>query len=96
MRRVKPEFEFDLWLPHLSPSTELLSQYQEENLPWEEFREAFLKETKTKEKYYSLIEHLLKFSNITLLCWEETSDTCHRRIVGELLKERLNTSVTFD
>lgn len=96
MRRVKPEFEFDLWLPHLAPSTELLKKYQEENLPWEEFKEAFLEETQTKEKYYLLIEYLFAFSSVTLLCWEETSETCHRRIVGELLEERLNTSVTFD
>jgi uncharacterized protein YeaO (DUF488 family) len=96
MRRVKPEFEFDLWLPHLSPSTELLQRYQEENLPWEDFQAAFLKETETKEKYYSLIDHLLSFTDVTLLCVEETSERCHRRIVGELLEEKLKIKINFD
>ncbi len=96
MRRVKPEFDFDLWLPHLSPSTELLQKYQEENLSWEEFKEEFLKETKDKEKYYSLIEHLLTFSDVSILCWEETSEACHRKIVGEILEKKLGIKVNFD
>lgn len=96
MRRVKPEFEFDMWIPHLAPSTELLQNYQEEKLSWDEFKDAFLEETKTQDKYYSLIENLLSFSNVTLLCFEETSERCHRRIVGELLEEKLHIKVTFD
>jgi len=95
MRRIKPEFDFDLWLPNLSPSTELLQKYQEEGLSWEDFREQFLREIEDKDKYFDLLGHLIKFSNVTLLCWEETSELCHRKIVGEILEERSHTKVNF-
>lgn len=85
MRRVKPEFEFDIWLPHLAPSTELLRMYQEDNLPWEQFQEAFRKEMKHKKKYLKLLKHLNTVTSMTLLCWEEKADFCHRSIILELV-----------
>lgn len=88
MRRIKPEFEFDIWLPHLAPSTKLLSDYHEEKVNWEQFSDRYGKEVfKKQEIYLKLISNLIKDETITLLCWEEKGENCHRLLLSEKLKE---------
>lgn len=87
MRRVKPEFVFDLWMPPLSPSTELLKEYHDEKIDWNGYENRFKKEVLDTQKIYlTMLLDLSKKQTITLLCWEETSEKCHRRLVVEKLQ----------
>lgn len=87
MRRIKPEFEFDIWIPSLSPSTELLKDYHDKKIDWETFEKKFTKENLNKKnKYLTIISDLVRKYDITLLCWEETPEMCHRRLVAEYIK----------
>lgn len=88
MRRIKPEFQFDIWIPTLAPSTELLNEYHKKKINWDEFEKRFRKEVLLKEKkYLNLILYIAKKNIVTLLCWEETAEKCHRRLVAERIKE---------
>lgn len=86
MRRVKPEFSFDMWLPPLSPSTELLKEYHDEVIDWDGYEKLFTKEVlDTQTTSLTILLDLSKKHTITLLCWEETPEKCHRRLVVEKL-----------
>lgn len=85
MRRIKPEFEFDIWMPTLAPSTELLQSYHEKIIDWKTYEKRFDKEVLSDSKYLDLLEKLELNQTITLLCWEETPEKCHRRLVAEKL-----------
>ncbi|MCL4387083.1 DUF488 family protein [Patescibacteria group bacterium] len=88
MRRIKPEFDFDIWIPHLAPSTSLLSDYHMQKVSWEEYEERFKKEVLDNNKdYLEIVLDISKKHAVTLLCWEETPEKCHRRLVAERLKE---------
>lgn len=93
MRRIKPEFEFDIWMPTLAPSTELLKEYHEKQIDWTEFEKRFAKEVlETKNNYLEIVSDMAKKQTITLLCWEETPEMCHRRLVAERI-QKLNPSL---
>lgn len=88
MRRIKPKFEFDIWIPTLAPSTELLKAYHEGEIDWKEYKKRFIKTILNKQqKYLDIILDILKKNTVTLLCWEETPERCHRRLTAERLKK---------
>lgn len=88
MRRIMPEFVFDIWMPTLSPSTKLLKKYHEKESSWNEYEVLFTKEVlDTQQKYLKIVSDIAKDNNITLLCWEETPKMCHRRLVAERLQK---------
>lgn len=88
MRRIKPEFDFDIWLPALSPSTELLKDYHDKKINWDEYEILFTKEVlETQKEFIEIIGELCKNHTISLLCWEETPEKCHRRLVAERINE---------
>lgn len=84
MRRIKPEFEFDMWMQPLSPSTELLKQYHDNEVSWDEFKQILTREMLEKQtKFLDIIANIAKTHDVTLLCWEETPEKCHRKLVAE-------------
>lgn len=88
MRRIKPEFKFDMWLPVLSPSTKLLAAYQNKKVSWPVFEKKLKKEILPKQKkYFEMIIGLSKRNNITLLCWEDSAEFCHRSIIAQEIKK---------
>lgn len=95
MRRVKSEFKFDIWMPALAPSTKLLRAYQEEKVDWKEYEKRLTKTVLNKQqKYLDIILDILKKNSVTLLCWEETPQKCHRRLTAERLK-KLNSQISL-
>ena len=44
MRRIKPEFDFDMWIIPLAPSTELLKKYHGNEIGWKQYEELYSKE----------------------------------------------------
>jgi len=88
MRRIKPEFKFNIWIPELAPSSSLLDDYHRQNVSWEEYEARFKKEIlDPKQEYLETVLFIASKKPVTLLCWEETPEKCHRRLVAEKLKE---------
>ena len=84
MRRIRPEYDFDMWLPKVAPSEKLLKEYViNKEINWSEFKVKFLEELRLKKSFLNFIGKASKTENITLLCWEEKPNTCHRRLVLE-------------
>ncbi len=96
MRRIKPEFVFDIWMPHLSPSTELLKEYHDKKINWEQYEVRFNKEViKAEKKYLNILLAIASITPITLLCWENTPEMCHRRLVTQAL-QKINPAINID
>ncbi|MBU2632583.1 DUF488 family protein [Patescibacteria group bacterium] len=94
MRRIKPEFKFDIWMPNLAPSTKLLSSYHDKKITWEEFEKKFNKEVLEKQKkYLEIVLDIAQKNTVTLLCWEKLAEKCHRKLVAEKIAE-LNKNIT--
>lgn len=84
MRRPGADLEWDIWMPTLAPSHELLNSYHEGKTSWLEYEERFENEVlRPNQEYIKIVCELAKKRDITLLCWEDTPDQCHRRLVVE-------------
>ena len=90
MRFVRDSHDFDERLRDLAPSKELLNDYRKKKIPWSEYEKRHLQEM---EQHSELIRELKKRSDegevITLLCWEKDDSFCHRRLLKELIENRL-------
>jgi uncharacterized protein YeaO (DUF488 family) len=89
MRRVRPEYEFDLWIPKLAPSERLLRDYViNRKINWEDFSERYKKSVLSKNRLLiNLIIYLAKRHKVTLLCFERTAKFCHRSLILEEIKK---------
>lgn len=84
MRRPGPDANFDIWMPTLAPSHELLNAYHEGRVTWAIYEKRFMKEVISKNsKYIKLLCELSQKHDVTLLCWEDTPARCHRRLVTQ-------------
>jgi len=84
----KPCGEFDLWIPSLSPSQKLLDDYHTKKINWDEYECKFLLEMNNNldaTKMMKLLLEISTFSLVTILCWEETPEKCHRRLIAKLM-----------
>lgn len=92
MRRIKPEYSFDMWIPSLSPTESLLEAYvMRKDMKWSEFREQFSKKIIRKnQEMLDILTSLLQRTNVTLLCWERSETRCHRRLIKEAIQNKLN------
>jgi uncharacterized protein YeaO (DUF488 family) len=88
MRRIKPEFKFDIWIPKLAPSTKLLKSYHDKIIDWKEFEKEFTREVLEKQsEYLDVIISLAEKSDATILCWEPKGENCHRILVAKKLQQ---------
>ena len=70
-----------------SPSKELLKDYQDGAVSWEEYESIF---TSIMDKRGCCEKFLNRFKNykkVCLLCTEPTPEKCHRRLVAERVKK---------
>lgn len=83
---------YDVWLPNLAPSQELVSfaqKFQDER-SWKIFQRKFRAEM-NKPDAARLLDVLAAFSHQTrfsLGCYCENQERCHRSVLKELLAER--------
>lgn len=84
--------ELFAWCSSLAPSEELLNDYKYKGLSWEKYTERYLKEIKNSPKAQtdisSICVHLINDNDITLYCYEKSTDNCHRFLLAELFKEK--------
>jgi uncharacterized protein YeaO (DUF488 family) len=84
---------YDLWLPDLAPSAELLSYATAEPFTdsrWAKFVRDYRREMKEpeKERLLRLLAALSHQTDFAVGCYCEREDRCHRSILRELLAER--------
>lgn len=97
MRRPQENLEWDMWIPHLAPSHELLTAYHNHEFDWSGMEVRYKKEVvanPANRKYFISLITLAQEHDVTLLCWEETSEQCHRRLIIEEC-QRLKPDLTI-
>ncbi len=85
MRR--PDFktaQFDIWMPVLAPSHQLLTDIHKKRIDKPEYNRRFHKEVIVGQaKFIKLLADMALKQDVTILCWEETPEKCHRKLVAE-------------
>jgi len=83
---------FDVWFPNLSPSAELVKQAQsaDDQRSWSAFKKRFRAEMSRPDasKELDLLAALSHQTNMSLGCYCEKEEKCHRSVLRELLAER--------
>jgi uncharacterized protein YeaO (DUF488 family) len=83
---------YDVWLPNLAPSEELLKQGRSahDDKSWAVFRRKFNAEMKAPDvgKVLDLLAALSHQTDFALGCYCEDETRCHRSILKEILLER--------
>ena len=84
---------YDVWLPTLAPSLELLTRGKNlstEPTAWRAFARAFKKEMSAPapSRELDLLAALSHRTNLSVGCYCEDESRCHRSILRQLLKER--------
>ncbi|HBE45705.1 MAG TPA: DUF488 domain-containing protein [Deltaproteobacteria bacterium] len=83
---------YDVWLPILSPSMKLMKEGQKakEDKEWLAFKKKFRAEMNSSEagKVLDLLAALSHQTNMSLGCYCEDENRCHRSVLRELLMER--------
>ena len=84
----KPRGDYDILIPALAPSQLLLNSYHENKIDWNEYEREYLLEMHNNLDVKRILKFIIdaaSFIDITLLCWEETPEKCHRRLIVELI-----------
>jgi len=83
---------YDVWLPILSPSPELvaLGQRAQDEKSWKAFVRKFRAEMNTPDaaRVLDLLAAFSRQSSFSVGCYCEDEERCHRSILRELLAER--------
>lgn len=98
MRKIRPDYKFDMWWPVLAPSLELLKGYKDEDISWQEYIPIFQREVlEGKAEYVKELAEISAQRDVTILCYEKTSEKCHRRLLAQACKEyRSDLEVILD
>lgn len=83
---------YDVWLPMLAPSQELVTQARaaETEAEWKAFSRAYLKEMAAHDTSHVLdtLAALSHTANFSVGCYCENESRCHRSLLRGLLAER--------
>ena len=83
---------YDVWLPNLAPSQELVSMAQasRDERSWNAFKRKFRSEMKEPgaARVLDLLAALSHQTNFAVGCYCEDETRCHRSVLKELLAER--------
>jgi uncharacterized protein YeaO (DUF488 family) len=83
---------YDVWLPNLAPSQELLAfgQRSRDEQSWKAFERKFRAEMNKPDaaRVLDLLAAFSRQTSFSLGCYCENEERCHRSILKELLAER--------
>ncbi len=83
---------YDVWLPSLSPGSELMKQGKsvQTESEWQSFIKQFSREMRQPEadQLLDLLSALSHASNFSIGCYCEDESRCHRSILRQLLTEK--------
>jgi uncharacterized protein YeaO (DUF488 family) len=78
---------FDIWVPLLAPSSELVADYRHEEISFTVFKRRYQREMKHRESLQAieLVAAMAFFEPISLGCYCEDGSLCHRSILQALI-----------
>jgi uncharacterized protein YeaO (DUF488 family) len=83
---------YDVWLPMLAPSQELVAQAKaaESDAEWAHFKKAYAKEMSAPDqsRLLDLLAALSHTTNFAVGCYCKDESRCHRSLLRGLFKER--------
>jgi uncharacterized protein YeaO (DUF488 family) len=83
---------YDVWFPNLSPSAELVHEAQgaTDERAWAAFKRKFRQEMSAPDRSRELdvLAALSHQTNLSIGCYCENENRCHRSVLRELLAER--------
>ncbi|AFM25935.1 DUF488 domain-containing protein [Desulfomonile tiedjei] len=83
---------YDVWLPNLSPSPDLMKEARtaHDEASWAAFKKKFRSEMRESEasKILDLLAALSHQTDMSIGCYCEDENRCHRSVLKELLLER--------
>src|SRR5580692_9715121 len=83
---------YDVWFPNLSPSAELVHEAQgaTDERAWAAFKRKFRQEMSAPDRSRELdvLAALSHQTNLSIGCYCEDENRCHRSVLRELLAER--------
>jgi uncharacterized protein YeaO (DUF488 family) len=83
---------YDVWFPNLSPSAELVQQAHAaaDERSWAAFKRNFRREMSApdRSRELDLLAALSHHTNLSLGCYCQDENHCHRSVLRELLAER--------
>jgi len=82
----------DQWEPDLGPSNELLSAYQDGEVPWDAFAQRYRAEVLERPNLLDWVARMAAGTGVTLLCGSHPDEECHRSLLAAILRERLGQS----
>lgn len=89
MRRPKEGMNWDIHMPALSPSHQLLDDYLYHGATWDEYVVRFTEEVlQADNESLQILGEMAKQHRVTILCWEKEPHQCHRRLVAEYCQKK--------
>ena len=81
---------YDVWLPDLAPSEELLKQARgaETDREWAAFVRRYRAEMKARGRLLDVLAALSRQTDFSVGCYCENEARCHRAVLRELLEQR--------
>jgi len=75
------------WLRNLAPRKELLRDWKNKRISWEEYTVRYHKEMRRQQEAIKELAKKAKRGTITLLCFEREDDPCcHRHLLKKLIE----------
>ena len=88
MRKIKKDYEFDMWWKILAPSMDLLKDYRAGRASWDDYVPRYTKEVLEGQRDFVIeLAELAERRDVTILCYEDTPEMCHRRLLAEECKK---------
>lgn len=89
--------DIDEWFKDLAPSVSLLNDYKNGKCNWDgytirynkELRDGYLSDARVNRMIETIRSMLHNGKDVTIYCYEKSSDNCHRHLIGELFTEML-------
>jgi uncharacterized protein YeaO (DUF488 family) len=78
------------WIRELAPSKELLQDWKNNSITWQEYEQRYFEEIEDKQELIKKLANLAASGTITLLCFEkEDNPHCHRHLLKQLIMKQL-------
>jgi uncharacterized protein (DUF488 family) len=72
-----------------APTAELMEDFKSKKINLAQYETLYIELMESREAIPHFLKDYLHYENVCLLCSEETSATCHRRVFAELLLKNI-------
>lgn len=72
-----------------APTKDILDAYKKNQIDWNEYEKLFIPLMKKRDAVKTFEENFCYYDKVCLLCSEPTPEQCHRRLLAEMLAEKI-------